>query len=96
MSLATANFRQRRVRPGTVRAGQTLSVEVWDGKVTALNVDQRTYRSFVAQPAPWWLIPAGLVLTGLGVLMMATGTAGTYATPRRRHRVGPGEPGEPA
>lgn len=73
----SANFSEHNLGPGAVQLGEMVSVEIWHGKVTAMTVGKTTYRSYVAQSAPWWLVPMGLLLAVLGVLMIKTGTAGT-------------------
>lgn len=86
VSLISASFSDKGAGAAVVKAGDTVSVELWDRKITAMTVDRTTYRSFEAQKAPWWLIPMGLLLAILGVIMIATGTAGTFPSPRRTSR----------
>jgi len=88
VSLVSAYFSREGNGSDVVKVGQTVSVELWGRKITAMTVGQTTYRSFVAQKAPWWLIPMGLVLVAMGVLMIAAGRAGTFARARRRRMRG--------
>jgi hypothetical protein len=89
VALADASFPGRKLGPSAVRAGQSVSVEVWDKKVTKMIIDGEAHRSFRAQAAPWWLVPAGLGLAALGVVMILMGAAGTYVMPRHRNRSRP-------
>jgi hypothetical protein len=72
-----AHFSGDRLGPGVVRPGQMVSVEVWHHKVTAMSVGPETYRSFYIQSVPWLILFLAPLLIVMGVVMIATGVAGT-------------------